>query len=96
MFSVRAPQLSGCIFFAHPDARAIFLLKDLPFTDTCSVSGERNVLGKGTNGKEPKNHFLNFLFHISPGKYGKDSLKTKEHKQDLARQMTSTNFPESS
>ena len=33
------PQLSGCILFAPPDARAIFLHNDLLCNDTCSVTG---------------------------------------------------------
>ena len=35
------PELSGCILFAPPDARAIFLHNDLLSNDTCSVTGER-------------------------------------------------------
>ena len=39
IFSVCAPQLSGRILFAPPDARAIFLHNDLLCNDTCSVTG---------------------------------------------------------
>ena len=48
---------------APPDARAIFLHKDLLCNGTCSVTGEHNLLGGGgggglgglgsTNGKDP-------------------------------------------
>ena len=38
IFSVCDPQLSGCILFAPPDARAIFLHNDLLCNDMCSVT----------------------------------------------------------
>ena len=55
------PQLSVCILFAPPDARAIFLQNDLLYNDTCSVSGGAyRTRGWGTNGKDPSN-----LYNIS-------------------------------
>ena len=47
------PPLSGCILFAPPDARAIFLNKDLLCNRTCFVTkGAKHTVG-GTNGKDP-------------------------------------------
>ena len=48
-----APQLSGCLLFAPTDARALFLHNVLLCNDTCSATGEHNVMG-GTNGKDPQ------------------------------------------
>ena len=56
------PQLNGCILFAPPDARALFLHKDLLCNGTCSVTGGRITYGRGgsTNGKDPKSLLLRF------------------------------------
>ena len=44
-FSVCAPCLVDAYFLQPPDARAIVLHKNLPCSDTCSVTGGHNVLG---------------------------------------------------
>ena len=49
IFSVCAPQLSGRILFATPDARVIFLDNDLLCNGTCSVTG-----ANGTNGENQR------------------------------------------
>ena len=55
LFRLCPPSLVGAYYLQPPDARAIFLHNDLLCNDTCSVTGGggHNVLGGGTNGKDP-------------------------------------------
>ena len=49
-----SPQLCGCILFAPPEARAMFLHNDLPFNDTCSVIGGSTTYWGGGGHKRKK------------------------------------------
>ena len=69
IFSVYAPQLSGRIFFAPPDASAIFLHGDLLCNGTCSVTGGRITYWGGTNGKDPPYFYVMIAYVITPALY---------------------------
>ena len=58
IFSVCAPQLSGCTLFAPPppDARAIFIHNDFLYNDTSSLTGGAYRTGGGGGGGGGRGH----------------------------------------